>query len=83
MRPFETLYHLSVAALGLGIVLGLFVVVAYILTGAVLAFFFGIEIGGWVADNLGWDFGLRFGFGPSRQRGISRTLVFWPFCPAL
>ena len=67
IRILVTLYHIAIALLAVGLLLALFIVVTYVLSDALLWYFFEIDMLEWASDVSGLDISGFFGdlFGES------------------
>ena len=67
IRMLVTLYHIAIALLAVGLLLALFITVSYVLSDALLWYFFEIDMLEWVSDVSGLDISGFFGdlFGES------------------
>ncbi len=75
IRILVTLYHIAIALLAVGLLLALFIVVSYVLSDALLWYFFEIDMLEWVSDFSGLDISGFFGdlFGesePSQEKEL-------------
>ena len=75
IRMLVTLYHIAIALLAVGLLLALFIVVTYVLSDALLWYFFEIDMLEWVSDVSGLDISGFFGdlFGesePSQEKEL-------------
>ena len=55
MRFLATLYHIMIACLALGMILAMFVLMSYWLVDGLLTHYFGVNLGQWLRDTLGFE----------------------------